>query len=83
MEFWKEEMLPNVTFALILQNVKKCILEDGFTDICSENFVIFAENFPWRSLLFRKLRYVELQFFWKKYSAKYIQDDCYSSNLDS
>ena len=46
MEFWKEEMLPNVTFALILQNVKKCILEDGFTDICSENFVIFAENFP-------------------------------------
>ena len=39
-------MLPNVTFALILQNVKKYFLEDGFKDICSENFVIFAKNYP-------------------------------------
>ena len=28
-------------------------------DYCSENFVIFAENYRWRSLQLKKLQYVE------------------------
>ena len=28
--------------------------EDGFEDSCSEN-IIFAEKYPWQSLLLRKL----------------------------
>ena len=32
-----------------------------FNDTCSENFVIFAEKYPWRSLMLRKLQYVESQ----------------------
>ena len=25
---------------------KKCVLEDGFRDSCSENFVTFADKYP-------------------------------------
>ena len=43
-----------------------------FNDTCSENFVLLAEKFPWRSLMLRKLQYVESQLFRTKCSAKYI-----------
>ena len=41
-------------------------------DYCSENFVIFAENYPLRSLQLRKLQYVESYVFWTKRYAKYV-----------
>ena len=43
-----------------------------FNDACSENFVIFAEEYPWRKLMLRKLQYVESQLFRMKFSTKYI-----------
>ena len=46
-----------------------------FNDTCSENFVIFAEKYPWRSLILRKLQYVESQLFRTKCSAKYISKE--------
>ena len=51
-------MLPNLTCVLIYL-LTKCIPGDDFKD----NFVILAENSPWRSLLLRKLQNVESQFF--------------------
>ena len=38
-------MLPNLTCVLIC-SLKKCVLEDGFKDSCSKNFVTFAEKYP-------------------------------------
>ena len=43
-----------------------------FNDTCSENFVIFAEKYPWRSLM---LQYVESQLFRTKCSTKYISKE--------
>ena len=34
-----------------------------FNDTSCEKFVIFSKKYPWRSLMLRKLQYVESQFF--------------------
>ena len=54
-------MLPNLSFALI-HSLTKCILEDVLKEGYTENFVIFAEKYPWWNLMWRKLQYVWYQF---------------------
>ena len=52
-----------------------------FDNTCSENFVIFAEKYPWWSLMLRKLQYVVLRhtYFLGIYKLFNINN---SSNLD-
>ena len=57
---------------VLIYSLTICVLEDGFKDICSENFVIFAEKNSWPSSLLGKSQFVEPDFFWRKRSAKYI-----------
>ena len=57
---------------VLIYSLTICVLEDGFKDICSENFVIFAEKNSWPSSLLVKSQFVEPDFFWRKRSAKYI-----------
>ena len=53
--------MPNLT-DVVLYLLTKRILQEDFKD----NFVIFAENYPWRNLLLRNLQFVEPQFFLNK-----------------
>ena len=57
---------------VLIYSLTISVLEDGFKDICSENFVIFAEKNSWPSSLLGKSQFVEPDFFWRKRSAKYI-----------
>ena len=56
------KMLLNLARVLIY-SLTKCIVKDGFKDSGFVNFAIFAEKYPWPSVLFGKVFYVELQFF--------------------
>ena len=69
---FQKKMLFNLTFVLIY-SLTKCVLEDGFKDNCSENFVIFAEKYLWQSFLLRKLRDTEYWFFWTKIFLRNLQ----------
>ena len=44
----KKKKMPNLT-RFTQKKIKKCVLEDGFRDSCSENFVkfCFADKYPW------------------------------------
>ena len=46
--FKKKKKMPNLT-RFTQKKIKKCVLEDGFRDSCSENFVkfCFADKYPW------------------------------------
>ena len=66
-----KKMLSNFLPCVLIYSLKKCVLEDGFKDSCSEIFVRLAEIRPWQSLLLRKLQYLESQQFWKKCYTKY------------
>ena len=44
MQLSKKKM-PNLT-QFTQKKKKKCVLEDGFRDSCSENFVTFADKYP-------------------------------------
>ena len=39
--------MPDLTCIPIYSLKKKSALEDGFRDSCSENFVTFADKYPW------------------------------------
>ena len=41
----QKKMLPNLTCVLIYSLID-WVLEDGLKDNCSENFLIFTENYP-------------------------------------
>ena len=41
-----KKKVPNLT-QFTQKKKKKCVLEDGFRDSCSENFVTFADKYPW------------------------------------
>ena len=43
----------------MIYSLIKCVLEDDFKHNCSENVVIFVENYPRQSLLLGKLKCVE------------------------
>ena len=65
-----KKMSPNLIYAF--SQSKNYVLEDGFRDSCCEHVVTFAEKYSLRSVLFRKLQYVESQFSWEKRSTKKI-----------
>ena len=54
-------MLPNLICVLI-KLLAKCVVEDVLKAAVLKT-VIFAEKYPWQSLLLRKLQCVELQLF--------------------
>ena len=53
---FQKKIFSNLTCVLIYSLILK-------TTVCSEKFVKLAETYPWRSLLLRKLQYLELPFF--------------------
>ena len=68
---FQKKMLPK-SLCILIHSLTKSALEDYSWQICSEKFVKFAEEHPWRSLLLRKLQNLEFPLLWTKCSAKYI-----------